>query len=280
MLEEENDPEVGIAPRQSGRIDQRGRGRRRARRDALAIFWIMPRWWPTAIRSDERAGISLLTMHNAKGLEFPVVFIAGLEEGLFPHSRSLNAELRDGRGTAPVLRGHDARGEKADLSWARQRRRFGGGQPEPSIPSRFLKEVPAELIEKLRQDAGGRHVDLYANATRSAKRRSETCILGRLTTRWRTSSSSSPNKGCRRHGLGQPAAKAPAVQAKTPAPQAGRAEESRWAPARRSSIAKYGRGTVLRREGDGEDTKVTVSFPGYGLKKLIAKSTQESKIDE
>ncbi len=60
---------------------------------------------------DERAPVSLLTMHNAKGLEFPVVFIAGMEEGLFPHSRSVRLRRGDGRGTPSVLCRHDARRE-------------------------------------------------------------------------------------------------------------------------------------------------------------------------
>ena len=63
--------------------------------------------------ADERAPVSLLTMHNAKGLEFPVVFIAGMEEGLFPHSRSLDSGERDGRRAAPVLRRHDARARRS-----------------------------------------------------------------------------------------------------------------------------------------------------------------------
>jgi ATP-dependent exoDNAse (exonuclease V) beta subunit len=101
-------------------------------------------------------------MHNAKGLEFPVVFIAGMEEGLFPHSRSINSgdalQMEEERRLCYV--GMTRARKKLYLSWARYRRRFGAGQPEASIRSRFLKEVPATLIENVRGDQG--HVDLYA----------------------------------------------------------------------------------------------------------------------
>ena len=84
---------------------------------------------------DERAPVALLTMHNAKGLEFPVVFIAGLEEGLFPHSRSINSgdlsAMEEERRLCYVAMTRARR--KLYLSWARYRRRFGGGQPEASI---------------------------------------------------------------------------------------------------------------------------------------------------
>src|SRR5579863_53632 len=121
--------------------------------------------------ADERAPVSLLTMHNAKGLEFPVVFIAGLEEGLFPHSRSLDSEgaMEEERRLCYV--GMTRAEKKLHLSWARYRRRFGGGQPEQSIPSRFLKEVPPNLMDRVRGDHG--HVDLMAERyeVRDAARR-------------------------------------------------------------------------------------------------------------
>jgi DNA helicase-2/ATP-dependent DNA helicase PcrA len=110
--------------------------------------------------ADERVPVSLLTMHNAKGLEFPVVFIAGLEEGLFPHSRSLDSESAMEEERRLCYVGMTRAETKLYLSWARYRRRFGGGLPEVSLPSRFLKEVPVNLIERVRGDQG--HVDLYA----------------------------------------------------------------------------------------------------------------------
>jgi DNA helicase II / ATP-dependent DNA helicase PcrA len=98
---------------------------------------------------DLEARVSLLTMHNAKGLEFPVVFLAGLEEGLFPHSRSLNsiAQMEEERRLCYV--GMTRAEKKLYLSWARYRRRYGGGQPEATIASRFLAEVPRELMDRL-----------------------------------------------------------------------------------------------------------------------------------
>ena len=110
-------------------------------------------------------------MHNAKGLEFPLVFIAGLEEGLFPHSRSLDSETAMEEERRLCYVGMTRAETKLFLSWARFRRRYGGGQPEQSIPSRFLKEVPPALLDRVRGDQG--HVDLYAERyeVRDAARR-------------------------------------------------------------------------------------------------------------
>src|SRR5579883_177980 len=98
---------------------------------------------------DERSPVSLLTMHNAKGLEFPIVFIAGMEEGLFPHNRSLmesEGAMEEERRLCYVAMTR-AR-ERLYLSRALYRRRYGGGQQELSLPSRFLKEIPANLMRK------------------------------------------------------------------------------------------------------------------------------------
>jgi len=209
---------------------------------------------------DERAPVSLLTMHNAKGLEWPLVFVAGMEEGLFPHSRSLNStgEMEEERRLCYVAM---TRAQKRlVLSWARYRRRFGGGQPEACIASRFLREVPAERIMKLRQDAGGRQVDLFSERREVRDAANRNLYTGRALNSLENIAQYFAEKGIAAPRPAQPRASAPAA---TPA-----------RPTRQSNIVnhpKFGRGTILRREGQGEDAKLTVSFPGYGLKKLVAK---------
>ncbi len=101
---------------------------------------------------DPEARVTLMTLHAAKGLEFPLVFLAGLEEGLFPHSRTLNnpEELEEERRLCYV--GMTRAMNTLILTRAHYRRRYGNDAPEMSIPSRFLEEVPAQLIENL----GGR----------------------------------------------------------------------------------------------------------------------------
>ena len=93
---------------------------------------------------DEQAAVSLLTVHNAKGLEFQNVFLAGMEENLFPHSRSVGTEgaMEEERRLCYV--GMTRARKRLYLSWARYRRRFGGGQLEPCLRSRFVNEVPTE----------------------------------------------------------------------------------------------------------------------------------------
>jgi DNA helicase-2/ATP-dependent DNA helicase PcrA len=219
--------------------------------------------------ADERAPISLLTMHNAKGLEFPIVFIAGLEEGLFPHSRSLDTEaaMEEERRLFYVAM---TRAEtKLHLSWARYRRRFGGGQPEPSISSRFLTEVPRALVDAVRGDRG--HVDLTAERYEVRETAKRNLYTGKTYNSVDNIRQFFAERGMPApQGLDvprQPAAQpVPAVSARSAA-----APKKKLGPGSFVEHAKYGRGTVLRLEGSGDDTKLTVSFPGYGLKKLIAK---------
>jgi DNA helicase-2/ATP-dependent DNA helicase PcrA len=101
---------------------------------------------------DPEARVTLMTLHAAKGLEFPLVFLAGLEEGLFPHSRTLNnpEELEEERRLCYV--GMTRAMNTLILTRAHYRRRYGNDAPEMSIPSRFIEEVPSQLVENL----GGR----------------------------------------------------------------------------------------------------------------------------
>ena len=101
---------------------------------------------------DPEARVTLMTLHAAKGLEFPLVFLAGLEEGLFPHSRTLNnpEELEEERRLCYV--GMTRAMNTLVLTRAHYRRRYGNDAPEMSIPSRFIEEVPTQLVENL----GGR----------------------------------------------------------------------------------------------------------------------------
>src|ERR1700689_3721448 len=90
-----------------------------------------------------------MTLHAAKGLEFPLEFLCGLEEGLFPHSRTFLQpyEIEEKRRLCYVrmTRAMDT----LILSRAVYRRRYGTDLPEASVPSRFLEEIPAELLEEL-----------------------------------------------------------------------------------------------------------------------------------
>ncbi|HEY3454640.1 MAG TPA: UvrD-helicase domain-containing protein [Bryobacteraceae bacterium] len=243
---------------------------------------------------DEQAAVSLLTIHNAKGLEFSNVFLAGMEEGLFPHSRSLTSEAAMEEERRLCYVGMTRAEKRLYLTWARYRRKFGGGLPEVCLPSRFLNEVPNSLREKLSRYQQSSHdeVDLFSeqhDVRESAKRNLYT---GRTYnsveniaqffaergmtppsgfTRRLDAKASAPTAGPVPPAATRPAPPPPAAR---PAPLTRRNGPPRPAGFRSGAIIqhpKYGRGTVLRREGDGEDAKLTISFPGYGLKKIVAK---------
>src|SRR5208337_3038227 len=98
---------------------------------------------------DESAQITLMTLHAAKGLEFPLVVLAGMEEGLFPHSRTMLEpdSIEEERRLCYV--GMTRAMDTLVLSRAVYRRRYGSDMPEASVPSRFLEEIPPRLVEEL-----------------------------------------------------------------------------------------------------------------------------------
>ena len=99
---------------------------------------------PGRRKQDQNNAVTLMTLHNAKGLEFPVVFIVGMEEGLFPHSRSMldPQELEEERRLCYV--GITRAKEKLYLTYTRQRLFFG--TRSSNLVSRFLADIPESLI--------------------------------------------------------------------------------------------------------------------------------------
>ena len=265
MLEEENTPESqsrlgNLDEFLNAAVDASERG------ETIREFLDHAALVSDADAVDERAPVSLLTMHNAKGLEFPIVFLAGMEEGLFPHSRSLldsESAMEEERRLCYVAMTRARK--RLYLSRARYRRRFGGGDQEASIPSRFLKEVPSALVQNVSRRAGGLPrgaVDLHAEQhyVREAVQRN-----------LYTGKTANSAQNIRQFFGGQPAtAPAPVRPVSKPAPQ-GMAPKKRSALGSTIQHVKYGRGTIVRLEGSGDDAKVTVSFPGHGLVKLVAK---------
>jgi DNA helicase II / ATP-dependent DNA helicase PcrA len=279
MLQADNDPE---AESRLGNLNELVNAASEAaeRGETIAEFLDHAALVADADAIDERAPVSLLTLHNAKGLEFPIVFLAGLEEGLFPHMRSLDSKAAMEEERRLCYVGMTRSEKRLFLTSARYRRRFGGGQQEATIPSRFLREVPKALVEDLsssRQSSYQRtpQVDLFAEQHEVREAAKRNLFTGKtynsveniqqfFQERGKTAQQSpSPPKA----NSQQPIAKPPIPTAQV-RPPAGRRGFRAGATIRHP---KYGRGTVLRREGDGEDAKLTVSFPGYGLKKLVEK---------
>ncbi len=241
---------------------------------------------------DESSQITLMTIHNAKGLEFPVVFMAGMEDGLFPHSRSLLSEgaMEEERRLCYV--GMTRAEKRLVLSWARYRRRFGGGEQERTMASRFLQEIPSNLAITLgvAEDDDVPQVDLTADRWQVRQDSRRNLYTGKA-----LNSVENVQQFFKDRGVHVPARSAPPppppppqstrpaapvapraplippVQSRAPLPQAPPPPKH---PARTGTVVehpRYGTGTIVRREGEGDDAKIVVVFQRHGMKKLVEK---------
>jgi DNA helicase-2/ATP-dependent DNA helicase PcrA len=292
LLEDEDTPEAysrieNLRELVNAAMDSRDRG------ETLDQFLDHAALVSDADQYDERAQITLMTLHAAKGLEFPLVVLAGMEEGLFPHSRTLIEpdQIEEERRLCYV--GMTRAMDTLVLSRAVYRRRYGTDMPEASVPSRFLDEVPVELVEEM---GGGRRRASGAGFSRAGAPAPHSHSQGQ---RGESVHYSYEDED-------QSASWNPArVKAKTAAPVrnynsidniaeffASRGkkfqrpklpvEESTgkrgFRPGQKVKHPKYGEGTVYQREGDGEDAKITVQFPRFGLKKLVEKYAQLERV--
>jgi DNA helicase II / ATP-dependent DNA helicase PcrA len=259
---------------------------------------------------DQRSQITLMSLHAAKGLEFPLVFLSGLEEGLFPHSRTMLSpdDIEEERRLAYV--GMTRAMDQLILTRAVYRRRYGSDLPEASVPSRFLDEVPAPLIEELatrraRQGTAGVGMGYVGTGTLARPAgRSPAAFADEASTHYsyedEDQSSSwqqgpSGDRSPRQSGGAKPRSSSPTAPArpynsieniaeffasrgkkftvpKTPVEEP--TGKRGFRPGQKVRHPKYGEGTVYQREGEGEEAKITVQFPRFGLKKLVEKYAQ------
>jgi DNA helicase II / ATP-dependent DNA helicase PcrA len=241
---------------------------------------------------DEAAQITLMTLHAAKGLEFPLVFLGGLEEGLFPHSRTFLQpdDVEEERRLCYV--GMTRAMDTLILTRAVYRRRYGTDLPEASIPSRFLEEVPAGLVEELggsRRKARATSGDWSARAGRPRPHEQEhSSTHYAYEDEDQSASWTGPAKPQTAAYSGKSynsidnIAEFFASRGKkfsTPKPPTEEPKGKKgFRPGQMVRHPKYGEGTVYQREGEGEDAKITVQFPRFGLKKLVEKYAQLERV--
>ncbi|MGG0889917.1 DNA helicase PcrA [Cytobacillus horneckiae] len=177
--------------------------------------------------------VVLMTLHSAKGLEFPIVFLMGMEEGVFPHSRSLmeEAEMEEERRLAYV--GITRAEKELYITNAQMRTLFGRTNMNP--PSRFIKEIPEDLIEGVEPASSGRGDSPFGSSSHSRMQNRRKAVV-------------------------------------RPSIESTGGDDVSWAVGDKAVHGKWGTGTVVSVKGSGEGTELDIAFPKpVGIKRLLAK---------
>jgi DNA helicase-2/ATP-dependent DNA helicase PcrA len=227
--------------------------------------------------AEEADRVTLLTLHTAKGLEFPVVFIVGLEENILPHSRSLEDpdQMEEERRLmyVGVTRAKDR------LYLVRAFRRMIWGRSEVYEPSRFLRDLKAAGVGAAEERRSGGTEARWGRQERDEdtwelpKHRREDLPSSPFTSRPRAEADRSSSAKWSPGMLGQTPAGKPANR---PADRSGRTPQ--FKPGDRVDHGLFGQGIVLKAELTADDEEVTVAFAGKGTKTLLASFAKLRKI--
>jgi DNA helicase-2/ATP-dependent DNA helicase PcrA len=207
----------------------------------------------TAEEGAQKDRVTLMTLHSAKGLEFPVVFLTGLEEGVFPHSRSLDdpGQLEEERRLAYV--GITRAMDRLYISHAQRRMVYG--QWKPSISSRFLRELPEKLLRPIESTAAKLAAQLKPGGPINRRNAQDVVWMQD----W---------------GQGDETQRRPVV-----APKGPRVKVEALEVGDRVRHEKFGEGVVARIIGSGEKATLAVSFPGLGQKILDPRIAPLERLD-
>lgn len=213
---------------------------------------------------DQDEAVVVMTMHSAKGLEFPYVFLVGMEEGIFPHYRALyeERELEEERRLCYVA----ITRAKKRLYLINARERYLYGRSSMNQPSRFLEEIPPQLCEEYRRPgffATTRAVITGASTTTSAQEQ-ELPYAGR----------SLASGVAQQQKPGQVQAQPHQTQGQVQAQGQGQI----FALGDKVFHQKWGEGVVVSTKGQGSEIELTIAFPAQGIKTVIAKYAPLKKL--
>ena len=220
---------------------------------------------------EEKQYVTLMTLHSAKGLEFPNVFITGMEEGIFPSGRSLMDEQRMEEERRLCYVGITRAKERLFLSRASQRMLYN--QINHNAPSRFLSEIPSRLLEdeweaKRKQTFKGDPMPQPKSYTSGYGLKSAPSVS---------------QLGQPRLTLGGNMLEIPGVQkgfTPSKARQNVSALQNIFKPGDRVMHRKFGEGNVVALKGSGADTRISIEFTAYGVKEFSLSIAPIVKIEE
>ena len=206
---------------------------------------------------NQAQAVTLMTVHTAKGLEFSHVFLVGMEEGIFPHSRSVDD---DGRGIEEERRlcyvGMTRARESLVLTRARRRHVFGATQF--NLVSRFIDEIPVALLQHERSPVDVERTEPYEDESRH-RRNGSVHPPDDFEDSWQEPAPHAVRPAVRRIAARPTASKAQPVES-----------AGRYKPGMRVVHPMFGAGTVRESDGSGDSEKLIVQFQRFGIKKLMA----------